>query len=126
MHCTSWSIEEDRGVHAIDPQPTFASHKTRFIAARRGDGNPPREARDGAVDARPAAVQADGPVVCRSEAIGRVLAEVRQVAPTAATVLLIGETGVGKEVVAQANGWRPARPAPARAAHPAGQAGLVR
>ena len=41
-------------------------------------------------------------LVCQSEAMHRVVAEVRHVAPTGATVLLLGETGVGKEVVAQA------------------------
>ena len=41
-------------------------------------------------------------LVCQSEAMRHVVAEVRHVAPTGATVLLLGETGVGKEVVAQA------------------------
>jgi formate hydrogenlyase transcriptional activator len=44
----------------------------------------------------------DGPVVSRSDAMRRVLDKAHQVAPTDATVLLLGETGVGKEVVAQA------------------------
>ena len=37
-----------------------------------------------------------------SAAIERVLAQIRQVAPTPATVLLLGETGTGKEVMARA------------------------
>ena len=37
-----------------------------------------------------------------SAAIQRVLAQIEQVAPTPATVLLLGETGTGKEVMAQA------------------------
>ena len=37
-----------------------------------------------------------------SAAIQRVLAQIRQVAPTPATVLLLGETGTGKEVMARA------------------------
>ena len=37
-----------------------------------------------------------------SAAIQRVLAQIQQVAPTPATVLLLGETGTGKEVMAQA------------------------
>src|SRR5678815_3663014 len=42
------------------------------------------------------------PIVCESPAIQRVLAQIEQVAPTPATVLLLGETGTGKEVMAQA------------------------
>ena len=41
-------------------------------------------------------------VVADSPAIQQVLAQVAQVAPTPATVLLLGETGTGKEVIAQA------------------------
>jgi transcriptional regulator with GAF, ATPase, and Fis domain len=43
-----------------------------------------------------------GAIVYRSEAIGRVLDQVSLVAPTTATVLLLGETGVGKELFAEA------------------------
>jgi PAS domain S-box-containing protein len=42
------------------------------------------------------------PIVADSAAIQQVLAQVAQVAPTPATVLLLGETGTGKEVMAQA------------------------
>jgi formate hydrogenlyase transcriptional activator len=42
------------------------------------------------------------PIVADSLAIQQVLAQVAQVAPTPATVLLLGETGTGKEVMAQA------------------------
>jgi formate hydrogenlyase transcriptional activator len=42
------------------------------------------------------------PIVSESTAIQRVLTQVEQVAPTPATVLLLGETGTGKEVMAQA------------------------
>ena len=42
------------------------------------------------------------PIVAESAAIQQVLAQVEQVAPTPATVLLLGETGTGKEVFAQA------------------------
>jgi formate hydrogenlyase transcriptional activator len=42
------------------------------------------------------------PIVCESAAIQHVLTQVEQVAPTSATVLLLGETGTGKEVMAQA------------------------
>jgi len=43
-----------------------------------------------------------GDVVGTSEAMRRVLEQVRQVAATDATVLLLGETGTGKEVLARA------------------------
>lgn len=42
------------------------------------------------------------PIVSESTAIQRVLTQIEQVAPTPATVLLLGETGTGKEVAAQA------------------------
>ena len=42
------------------------------------------------------------PVVSESPAVRHVLAQIEQVAPTPATVLLLGETGTGKEVMAQA------------------------
>ena len=53
---------------------------------------------------RPAAraVRLPRPLVSDGTAIQQVLAQVEQVAPTPATVLLLGETGVGKEVIAQA------------------------
>ena len=41
-------------------------------------------------------------IVGRSEAINRVLGHVRKVAPTDATVLISGETGTGKELIARA------------------------
>jgi formate hydrogenlyase transcriptional activator len=42
------------------------------------------------------------PIVSESVGIQRVLTQIEQVAPTPATVLLLGETGTGKEVMAQA------------------------
>jgi len=42
------------------------------------------------------------PMIAESAAIQQVLAQVEQVAPTPATVLLLGETGSGKDVMAQA------------------------
>jgi transcriptional regulator with GAF, ATPase, and Fis domain len=44
----------------------------------------------------------DGPVVYKSRAVRHILAQARHVASTTATVLLRGETGVGKELFAQA------------------------
>ena len=46
--------------------------------------------------------EADRTIASDSVAIRRVLGQVQQVAPTSATVLLLGETGAGKEVFAQA------------------------
>jgi formate hydrogenlyase transcriptional activator len=43
-----------------------------------------------------------GEIVGRSEAVRRVLRKIEQVAPTDATVLVTGETGTGKELVARA------------------------
>ena len=48
------------------------------------------------------ALRTDRTIACESAAIRSVLAEVEQVAPTNATVLLLGETGAGKELFAQA------------------------
>jgi len=42
------------------------------------------------------------PLVTDSRAVQRAVAQIEQVAPTTATVLLLGETGVGKEVFAEA------------------------
>jgi formate hydrogenlyase transcriptional activator len=49
-----------------------------------------------------AARRAQSSMVTESAAMQQVLAQVAQVAPTPATVLLLGETGSGKEVMAQA------------------------
>ena len=47
-------------------------------------------------------IRTSQPIVSESPAILRTLAQVQQVAPTPATALLLGETGSGKEVIAQA------------------------
>ena len=41
-------------------------------------------------------------IIGRSNALGRVLREIQTVAPTDSTVLILGETGSGKELVARA------------------------
>jgi formate hydrogenlyase transcriptional activator len=46
--------------------------------------------------------QAHQEVIGRSPAISRVLGQVEQVAPTDSTVLILGETGTGKELIARA------------------------
>src|SRR5262245_47261554 len=48
------------------------------------------------------AAQHYGPIVYKSHAIRAVVEQLQLVAPTCATVLLLGETGVGKEVFAEA------------------------
>src|SRR5262245_45348323 len=58
------------------------------------------EARDLRRDSR--GIRASRLIVSQSPTIKRALAEMEQVAPTPATVLLLGETGSGKEVFAQA------------------------
>jgi transcriptional regulator with GAF, ATPase, and Fis domain len=47
-------------------------------------------------------VRTSRPIVSESARIRQVLAQIEQVAPTPATVLLLGETGTGKELMAQA------------------------
>ena len=42
------------------------------------------------------------PIIGESEAMQVVMRKVHQVAPTTATVLITGETGVGKDVIARA------------------------
>ena len=46
--------------------------------------------------------ESDPTMVVRSRAMHRVLRAVKTIAPTSATVLITGETGVGKELVARA------------------------
>ena len=108
MRCTSWSCEEERDVRAIDLQHVFAGDNALVAPSRNDDQSRPRQECNGAAAVSPRAsrenpgAHTDGSIVCRSEGMRRVLAEARQVAPTNATVLLLGETGVGKEVIAQA------------------------
>src|SRR5207248_6278616 len=57
-----------------------------------GNGEPRRNA---------TAVRTSRPIVLESARMQQVLAQIGQVAPTPATVLLLGETGTGKDVMAQ-------------------------
>src|SRR4029077_6430717 len=57
---------------------------------------------DGPVLRREVGTHTTQMIVAESFVIRNVLEQVHQVAPTTATVLLMGETGVGKEVFAQA------------------------
>ena len=47
------------------------------------------------------AIRSHDAIIGQSEALRRVLAQAEQVAPTNSTVLLSGETGTGKELIAQ-------------------------
>ena len=52
---------------------------------------------------------AHGEIIGRSPAIAQILAQIERIAPTGATVLVIGETGTGKELVVRALHARSAR-----------------
>src|SRR5687767_13557115 len=54
------------------------------------------------VEARPAAAAREASMVGASPALARVRQQIAQVAPTDSSVLLLGETGTGKELVARA------------------------
>jgi formate hydrogenlyase transcriptional activator len=54
------------------------------------------------VRSRGAARRGANPIIGNSTAIRQVLAQIAMVAPTGATVLLLGETGTGKELLAEA------------------------
>ena len=76
-------------------------------ALQRSGPREPLEPRAAAVEARVAAAGGGLPLgfaglVGRSAALRRVLQEVETVAPSDATVLILGETGTGKELVARA------------------------
>ena len=69
--------------------------------AQRQDEAPDQLVDHSAVAGREIA-ERDGGIVYKSAAMRAAIAQVHHVAPTNSTVLLLGETGVGKEVVAQA------------------------
>jgi transcriptional regulator with GAF, ATPase, and Fis domain len=75
------------------------------LEAARGDARALRERLRGEfVEARRdgAALKGTVGLVADSRAVQQALVQIEQVAPTTATVLLLGETGVGKEVFAEA------------------------
>ena len=82
MNCAARKMDDVRDFYAIGPGQAIDNNAT---ASPRMTG-----------------VQTDGAIVYRSEAIRGVLDELHRVAPTGATVLLLGETGVGKELFARA------------------------
>ena len=79
-----------------------ALQEIRHLHERIADGRErgPDEAIETRRDVK--TLRSSRPVVSESQTIKRALAQVEQVAPTPATVLLLGETGAGKEVFAQA------------------------
>jgi transcriptional regulator with GAF, ATPase, and Fis domain len=100
-------MANDRDSHPNDPARAFDRDIPPLSIAWNGEKAVHQRGRDRALPeagVRPemAAFQTEGAIVYRSEAIRDVLALARHVAPTNSTVLLLGETGVGKEVFAQA------------------------
>jgi transcriptional regulator with GAF, ATPase, and Fis domain len=108
MNSVAQDIDDPRVFHSNDSVTAFASEMTSLVIARdsqhvgdprRGDQTfNRRTAQRGAMTAS----QTESAIVYRSEAIRSVLTQVHHVAPTGSTVLLLGETGVGKELFAQA------------------------
>ena len=88
-----------RGASDLDMTPAFTARTTDTIG---GPHNQDRAADAVTLLGRDFGAQTDGGIVYKSEAIRSVLTQVHDVAPTSSTVLLLGETGVGKEMFAQA------------------------
>jgi PAS domain S-box-containing protein len=94
----SQALARKRSQSALDE----ALQEIRHLQERLADGRD-RGADDGIEVRREVkTLRSSRPVVSESSPIKRALAQVEQVAPTPATVLLLGETGSGKEVFAQA------------------------
>src|SRR5262249_56782581 len=95
MNAASAVIDFVDNPHDADRLASFPASSIR--SARGG-------AENGAIslaDSWPDDVLCNG-IVGRSDALRRVLAEIAMVAPTDSTVLICGETGTGKELIAQA------------------------
>ena len=94
----------DRSADTVPLQPTGAGDGDQRNAGSLGMFRPPRGADE--VRAENHCLRRDverlgpGIIVGRSVAIQRVLEQARQVAATDSTVLLLGETGTGKELIA--------------------------
>jgi formate hydrogenlyase transcriptional activator len=107
MNCAPRRLDDHRNPDTIDSGTAFDWAIIPFTPSEDDDVNRPH--RNGrAADAHGdlcreiTGVQRDGAIVYTSEAIRSVLSHVHHVAPTNATVLLLGETGVGKELFARA------------------------
>lgn len=88
------------GAVAVLPRPLDANYLQRFIAERLGaSAEAPSAPR--ATNRLSGAGTVRARLVGNSEAIKRVRAMIERVAPTPATVLIEGETGTGKELVAR-------------------------
>jgi formate hydrogenlyase transcriptional activator len=83
-------LHDPRGSFRSRPEPPLRSSSggADIGAVLIGDGGADDAIRDG--------------IVGRSEALGSVLDELEMVAPTDSTVLILGETGTGKELIARA------------------------
>jgi len=87
----------------LDEVRTFPSRDRRLVKFGRPSTSAERDRADSDVIRRQGTtVQRQGRVIYESNAIRDVFAQLQQVAPTSATVLLLGETGVGKELFAEA------------------------
>ena len=75
---------------------------TSELAARRAETTVDRVDAARTTRPKPTVDQADDVLASKSQSMQRALTQVQQVASTNATVLLLGETGVGKEVFAEA------------------------
>jgi formate hydrogenlyase transcriptional activator len=108
MQCAAWRTDDDRRAHAIGSGQPFDRDVARVLTGGKVDRIARQHQHDcggdehAVADSGVAGVRTEGAIVYKSEAIRSVLTQVHQVAPTNATVLLLGETGVGKQLFAQA------------------------
>ena len=107
MVARAWSaetIERLRMASSVLAQALARKHDQQRLAGAIEDGGNGGSRHESAAILRRdhASMATDRPIAADSVAVRRVLDQVHQVAPTTATVLLFGETGVGKEVFAQA------------------------